>query len=164
MNDQRTYWGKYRGTVTSNADPQNRGRIRVRVADVLGENDSTWALPCVPYAGHGVGLFLVPPENALVWVEFERGNPNYPIWTGCFWSEDDVPEGAGVADVKMLKTDIGMVTINDSDDQSSITIQTAGGLKIVMDSNGISISNNDSQKIVLSDDSVSINEGALEVQ
>jgi len=162
--NERKYWGKYRGTVSSNADPESRGRVQVKVPDVLGEQDSTWALPCVPYAGNKVGLFLVPPEGALVWVEFEQGDPDYPIWTGCFWSQDDVPDGAGDADVKMLKTDVGTVTIDDSDDQSSITIQTSGGLKIVMDSNGISISSNDSQKIVLSDDSVSINDGALEVQ
>jgi uncharacterized protein involved in type VI secretion and phage assembly len=163
MNDAIKYWGKWRGLVTSNDDPENRGRIQVKVPDVLGDNDSTWALPCVPYAGSQVGLFLVPPEDALVWVEFEQGNPDYPIWTGCFWAEGDVPEGAGKADVKMLKTSIGTLTIDDSDGSSSITIETTDGLKIVMDSNGISLSNS-SQKIVLSGDSVSINDGALEVQ
>jgi uncharacterized protein involved in type VI secretion and phage assembly len=162
MND-RKYWGKYRGVVTRNDDPQKRGRIQVRVPDALGDNDSTWALPCVPYAGSRVGLFLVPPQQALVWIEFEQGDLDYPIWTGCFWAENDVPQGAGSADIKMLKTAIGTVTIDDSDGSSSITIETSAGLKIVMDSNGISLTNS-SQKIVLSDDSVSINDDALEVQ
>jgi len=163
MSAQEKYWGKYRGTVSSNADPEQRGRIQVKVPDVLGEEDSTWALPAVPYAGKNVGLFLVPPEDALVWVEFEQGDPDYPIWTGCFWAEGEAPASPGTADMKVLKTGAGTVTINDTQGQESITIETSGGLKIVMDQNGIELSNS-AQKIELTSDAVSINDGALEVQ
>ena len=55
MSDQ-TYFGKYRGIVTDNDDPNRLGRLRVRVQDVLGDQESGWALPAVPYAGNGVGL------------------------------------------------------------------------------------------------------------
>jgi uncharacterized protein involved in type VI secretion and phage assembly len=156
------FYGKYRGVVTDNNDPNQRGRLRVHVQDVLGDQDSGWALPAMPYAGNGVGLYLIPPVNSFVWVEFEHGNPDYPIWTGCFWDGNDQLPGSPVSpDVKVLKTDTATVTLNDSSGQSSIQIET-GNLKIVMDSQGIELSNG-SQTIKLSSSSVSINSGALEV-
>jgi uncharacterized protein involved in type VI secretion and phage assembly len=163
MNDAKKFLGKYRGTVSSNIDPEQRGRIRVKVPSVLGDNDSTWALPSVPYAGKGVGLFLVPPVDALVWVEFEQGDPDYAIWSGCFWAEGEAPASPGTPDMKVLKTDAGTVTINDQKGAGSVTIETSSGLKIVMDSKGIELSNGQ-QKILLGSSSVSLNEGALEVQ
>jgi len=74
----RTFFGKYRGTVADNSDPQKRGRIKARVPDIFGNEDSGWALPSLPYAGDGVGLFLIPPADAWVWIEFEGGNPDKP--------------------------------------------------------------------------------------
>ena len=76
------YFGKYRGTVVSNDDPTSRGRLQVTVPNLV---ENTWAMPCVPYAGSGVGFFAIPPVGANVWVEFEGGDPDYPIWSGCFW-------------------------------------------------------------------------------
>ncbi len=167
MNDQdenySPFYGKYRGVVTDNDDPNGLGRIRVKVQDVLGDQESGWALPALPYAGDGVGLYLIPPVDAFVWVEFEHGEPDYPIWTGCFWlTSTTVPEEASGPDIKLLKTDIATITIDDSDSDSSITIETTNNLKIVMDTDGIEISNG-GQKITLSSASVSVNDGALEV-
>lgn len=85
----KRFYGKYRGTVTDNADPNFMGRIILSIPDVLGSFPSSWALPCVPMAGLQMGMFSVPPVGADVWVEFEQGNPDQPIWSGCFWA---VPE------------------------------------------------------------------------
>jgi uncharacterized protein involved in type VI secretion and phage assembly len=157
-----TFYGKYRGIVTDNNDPNKLGRIRVKVQDVLGDKESGWALPAVPYAGDGVGLYLVPPRDAFVWVEFEHGDPDYPIWTGCFWGGRDRLPGSPVGpDVKVLKTGSATITLNDTAGQNSIKIET-GKLKIVMDSGGIELSNG-AQKIKLSSNNVTINDGALEV-
>jgi len=157
------FYGKYRGIVTDNDDPNGLGRIRVKVQDVLGNQESGWAMPALPYAGDGVGLYLIPPVDAFVWVEFEHGDPDYPIWTGCFWlTSQTVPQEASGPDIKLLKTDIATITIDDSDNESSITIETTNGLKIVMDTDGIEVSNGE-QKITLSSSSVSVNDGALEV-
>jgi len=79
------FYGKYRGQVLENVDPMQKGRLLVSVPDVLGIVPSSWAMPCVPLAGLQMGVFLVPPPGAGVWVEFERGHPDYPIWTGFFW-------------------------------------------------------------------------------
>ncbi len=81
----KRYYGKYRGLVTENLDPMMQGRILAQVPDVLGEIPSSWCMPCVPIAGIQAGIFGVPPIGSQVWVEFEQGNPDYPIWSGGFW-------------------------------------------------------------------------------
>jgi hypothetical protein len=78
------YWGKYPGVVKNTIDPEMRCRLLVSVEDVWGPNISSWALPCLPYAGLSLGMYVVPTIGANVWVEFLHGNPDYPIWTG-FW-------------------------------------------------------------------------------
>jgi hypothetical protein len=86
-----TYYGKYRGIVENPADLQGIGRIQVSVPSVLGDGKLAWAMPCLPGAGPGVGFYAIPPKGAKVWVEFEAGNPDYPIWSGGFWDLGDTP-------------------------------------------------------------------------
>src|SRR5260370_1208751 len=83
------YYGKYRGFVADNNDPDNRGRLKVRVPGVLGDDIvSGWALPCAPYGGAaGQGFFFIPDVEAGVWVEFESGLLEFPIWVGTFWAK-----------------------------------------------------------------------------
>ena len=88
---QGPFFGKFRGTVVNNIDPEQIGRVQALVPAVLGLLPSSWAMPCVPVAGVNMGVFTVPPIGAGVWIEFERGDPDYPIWTGGWYSEADVP-------------------------------------------------------------------------
>jgi Type VI secretion system/phage-baseplate injector OB domain len=89
------YLGKFRGTVINNIDPEFRGRLMCLVPDVYGVIPSTWCEACTPLAGPTgppMGVHLVPPIGAGVWIEFEQGNPDFPIWTGCRWgSQADIP-------------------------------------------------------------------------
>src|SRR5262249_9796174 len=92
------FYGKYRGTVVNNIDPERKNRIQVEVPDVLALTRSSWAMPCVPFAGIQAGVVVLPTIGAGVWVEFEQGNPNYPIWVGGFWgSAAEVPALAQTA-------------------------------------------------------------------
>ncbi len=164
MNEQgRSFHGKYRGVVDDNRDPLMLGRIRAKVQDVYGDQVSGWAMPCVPYAGNGVGLFLIPPTGASVWIEFENGNPDYPIWTGCFWGTGEVPATPGAAEMKVLKTDVGTITLNDTPGAGGITIETTAGMKVVINAQGIEINNGQGGSIKLTGPQVSVNDGALEV-
>lgn len=161
------FYGKYRGVVTDNQDLLMQGRIRAKVQDVLGDNESGWALPAAPYAGNGVGLFLIPPKGASVWIEFEHGDPDYPIWSGCFWAEGEVPATAAPPMLpykKVLKTDQCTITLDDTPGIGGVTIETTAGTgaKIVMNMQGIEISSG-SGKILISLEGVSVNDGALEV-
>ena len=157
------FHGKFRGVVSDNRDPLMMGRIRAKVQDVFGENESGWALPALPYAGNGVGLFLIPPIKASVWIEFEHGDPEYPIWTGCFWAPGELPASPAVAEIKVLKTDTATITLNDLPGATGITIETDMGMKIVIDAKGIEITNGQLASVKLAQSTVSINGNALEV-
>jgi len=166
-NGVEKFYGKYRGTVTDNADPMQLGRLQVTVTDApLCGNGSGWAMPCVPYAGKNVGLFLIPPKDALVWVEFEEGDPDKPIWAGCFWASGEMPASPAVAETKLLKTDAGTIMLNDQKGSGSITIKMndQNELTIGIDTQKIKLSNGSSQTIEISKSSVKINSDALEVQ
>ncbi|MBD2490835.1 phage baseplate assembly protein V [Aulosira sp. FACHB-615] len=109
----KRFFGKYRGKVTQNVDPQKMGRIQVSVPSVLGGGRFSWAMPCVPYAGKNVGFFVLPPIGANVWVEFEGGDPDYPIWSGCFWGMGEVPTEFALATKKGWKTESITLTLDD---------------------------------------------------
>jgi len=157
------FYGKYRGIVTDNRDPQQMGRIKARVQDVYGDQESGWVLPCTPYAGDGVGLFLIPPVDASVWIEFEHGNPDQPVWSGCFWAEGQAPAAPASPESKVLKTDVVTITINDAPGAGGMTIETRDGAKIVLNASGIEINDGQGGKVKLTGPQVSVNDGALEV-
>lgn len=162
------FYGKYRGTVENNIDPLSLGRIQIRAAAVLGDTSLAWAMPCVPYAGPGVGLFLIPPSGANVWVEFEGGDPELPIWSGCFWGAGEVPALLARPATKLLKTDGVTITIDDQPGGGGLTIEVsppvlAMQVKLVVDATGIEITNGAGANLKLVGPSVSINNGALEV-
>ena len=87
------HYGKHRGKVTANLDPLSRGRVLVNVPSVMG-TASNWALPAVPFTGVQAGFYVVPPVQANVWVEFEEGDKDRPIWCGGFWDTGTVPTAA----------------------------------------------------------------------
>ena len=90
--ETRRYYGKYRGAVINNVDPMQQGRLQVQVPDVLGLNSLNWAMPCLPFAGRQMGMWCLPQIGAGVWVEFEQGDPDFPVWTGCWYANaSEVP-------------------------------------------------------------------------
>ena len=167
------YFGKYRGTVRDNADPTSRGRLRVRVPAVLGDLE-IWAMPCVPYAGDGVGFYSLPEPGTGVWVEFEAGDPSYPVWTGFFWADNELPDASDAA-IKIWKTD--SLTLRLDDDEEELLAESNGGAKVTIgeevcsekgnsthtvSSSGV-VSEAGRNKVDVSSGSVSVNNGALEV-
>ncbi len=115
------FYGKYRGVVSDVDDPQSMGRLRASVPEVLGEVESPWALPCAPYSGDGIGIYAVPPVGAGVWVEFEAGDPARPIWSGCWWGIDQLPQNETGAEtqpsIKIIRTESGTMLTMDDDKQ-----------------------------------------------
>jgi hypothetical protein len=157
------YFGKYRGQVVNNLDPLLQGRVQVSCAAVLGDGQMSWAMPCSPYGGSGVGFFMIPPIGANVWVEFEGGNIDYPIWGGCFWGTGEAPADPNVPWMKVIKTDTATITLNDLPGVGGITIETSIGMKIAITSTGIEINDGMGGSIKMTGPQISINDGALEV-
>lgn len=161
------FFGKYRGQVENNVDPMMLGRVQVSVPAVLGEGSLSWAMPCVPYAGDGVGLFAVPPVGAHVWVEFEGGDPDHPIWSGCFWAPGQVPAQPAVPFVKVLQTDSITLKLDDTPGAGGFTLEVQppvapSPITVACNVGGVEISVG-AAKIALTPASVSINDGALEI-
>jgi len=131
------FYGKYRGLVLVNVDPQNQGRLKAVVPEVLGILPTNWCLPCTPYAGTLAGFFTMPVIGAGVWIEFEAGDVNRPVWTGCWWGTAQVPlnEVGTPANftTKVLRTDTGLlismddavqsITFKDSAEMNSMSMQ-----------------------------------------
>lgn len=159
---ENRYYGKYRGFVVKNDDPKKMGRLRLRIPSVLG-NDvvSGWAMPCAPYGGMAdQGFFFIPEEGAGVWVEFEAGNLEYPIWVGTFWcspgGNSEVPKPGDEQTPptrKVIRTVKGnSIEMEDGDNQEVFIIKYNDGSKtniVTMDKEGIAIVDANQNKITL---------------
>lgn len=159
------YYGKYRGLVTDNSDPSAIGRIKAQVPDVFGADVVTpWATPCAPYAGPGLGQFMIPPVGAGVWIEFEAGDPSRPIWCGGWWGTSDVPAdqtgSTATPSLKLLRSEQGLLIALD-DSANTLTLSDPNG------SNLLTISVNDGNlkllaatKVVIEAPQIELTEGA----
>lgn len=166
----KKFYGKYRGKVTDNQDPLQLGRVRAGVPDVLGDQESGWALPCFPATGSGMGVFALPKKDARVWIEFEHGDPDYPVWSGAWYSDaSELPTALMVPPMQqdgkvILRTSGGhSILLDDTPGKGGITLETSGGQKIAMTAQGIEIDNGTGSKVTMQGPQVNVNNGALEV-
>jgi hypothetical protein len=168
---RRHYFGKHRGVVVDNHDPTRRGRLKIKVPDLLGDL-AIWALPCLPYTGKGMGWHTLPEKNTGVWIEFEGGDPSFAIWTGCFWEDGQLPHDQNGSEaslpLKILRTQSGLLlafddnhrTIALSDDQGNnlLTISVPAGqvkiqakAKVVVEAPKIELVENSTHPLVFGD-------------
>ncbi len=152
------FYGKYRGSVTD-VDQQTL-RIKATVPAVLGRVPTGWCQPCVPYAGKGVGFLFLPESGDMVWIEFEGGDPSYPIWAGCCWRTDEMPSDAAPR-VKTIVTAAKHKLLFD-DDAETISLSDDNQNKLSLESAGLGLERG-GQKVKVSDSSVDVNDGALQV-
>jgi hypothetical protein len=169
-NGEERFLGKYRGMVLNNIDPMQQGRLLVQVPDVAGLMPASWAMPCVPVAGIQNGLFALPIIGSGVWVEFEQGDPEHPIWVGCFWgSAAEVPALARLTPPAVpaitLQTPLqNGVTVSDLPGPTGgIMLKSTTGAMLIVNDTGIYIQNGKGAFITLIGPTVTINNGALTV-
>jgi uncharacterized protein involved in type VI secretion and phage assembly len=159
---QDKYYGKYRGFVASNEDPDQLGRLQLRIPSVLGTAVTDWALPCLPFGGTaGLGWFVIPEPDAQVWVEFEEGELRRPIWVGTFWQKgSDIPADAQKTPptTRLLQTPSGhILQLDDEDGKEQIRLHHAGGAELLIDENGtITITDQAGNAITLDADQAQI--------
>jgi hypothetical protein len=169
----KRYYGKYRGSVFANLDRDKIGRIQVTVPDVFGDEPSpNWAMPCVPAAGVQAGVFIVPPIGSQVWVEFEQGDPEYPVWTGGFWGRGEVPNLAVSPpavlpgqNIVLQTTGQSIIALSDSapTPETGGIVLKSGGAMILVNGTGIYIDNGQGATITLVSTTVAINNDGLTV-
>ncbi len=143
-------------------------RIQVSVADVGGASISSWALPCLPVTGNNMGMFTVPPIGSAVWVQFARGDTDYPVWLGGYYANGEAPSLShkvppGISGIT-LQTQAGNGLVISDAPGGGILIQTAGGAKIEVTDAGITISTGQGATLELTGNTVDINNGALTIR
>lgn len=146
-----SYFGKYRGLVTDVTDPLNLARLKARVPDVFGNKECGWALPCLPFAGQSMGFFALPKVGAGVWIEFEHGDPEYPIWSGCYYhAVSEVPPNALVppSPKALLRTAGGnSLMLDDTPLVGGLQLKSQGGEVLKLSSKGLELFDAVGQKI-----------------
>lgn len=169
------YLGKYRGTVVDPQDPDQLGRVKVRVPivhEALDNGQLPWAMPCTPYAGKDVGFFMIPPAEANVWVEFEQGEVERPIWSGCFWDPGELPKNAQVSEpekVQVFQVEGITFTWSNHGDNKGVALEVENPvvqnpLKLVFNADGIELNNNNKTVIQLKANEIHIdNSGASKI-
>jgi hypothetical protein len=169
---QKKYYGKYRGTVLQNIDPELRARIICEVPDALGLTPSSWCEACAPLAGPTgtpMGAYLVPPIGAGVWVEFEKGDVNKPIWSGCRFGIGDIPPialtGLPISPSIVLQTALqNTIAISDLPGPTGgIMLKSTTGAFIIVNDTGIYISNGKGAIMTMLGPVIDFNVGALTV-
>jgi uncharacterized protein involved in type VI secretion and phage assembly len=154
------YWGKYRATVENPKDEDKLGRITVKCPAVYGDKESPWAYPVTPFAGPGYGWFMLPKKNDGVWIEFEGGRPSHPLWSGFWYSRNEIPSPGG-EDVRVLVTPKGLKLVLD-DAAKKLQLLHPGGAELTMTDNDITLKIGQAS-IVLSASGVAINDTAFKV-
>ena len=167
----RHFFGKYRGKVHNNKDPLGIGRLQT-VVDAIAPGQLNWAMPCTPYAGPQEGFFMMPPVGANVWVEFEGGDPNYPIWSGCFWGEKQdqkPPTDATGPEMKVLQTEKMVLSFDDRSGKLTAKLKpkadTGGGqtMSLTMDEKAIILTAKQ-VTITITPDKVEIKKGSTIIE
>lgn len=169
MSKSKKLLGKYRGTVVSNFDPEGRGRIQVTLVDAGAQIPlSTYATPCLPFSGINAGMFSIPVPGAGVWIEFENGDLDHPIWVGGYWgSLAEVPKLALLTPQPLGSATIATATgagIHISDNPAlGVMITNGQGAVILINSAGITITNGKGATIVMAGKTIDFNQLALTI-
>ena len=173
MSTCQRFFGKYRGTVINNIDPMQTGRIMAQVPAVSQLLPTTWCMPCYPIAGTGSGMSFIPQLKSGVWIEFEGGDPDYPIWTGCFYGAGaerptaaaaSNPASPSIVFQSQLTHSIVISDVPPTPATGGIILKSLSGASIIVNDSGIYMDNGKGAKIQLVGPLVNINNGALTVQ
>jgi phage baseplate assembly protein gpV len=155
-----TYFGKYRGIVTDVDDPNNQCRIRATVPAVLGDHACGWALPAAPFAGDGHGVVMLPKVGSGVWIEFEAGRLDNPIWSGAWWASGERPNPQGAA-VRVIVSEHGhKVVLDDEGDELKLVHGSGPEIKITATEIVLTCG---ACEIKISNQDISLNNGLIKV-
>lgn len=156
------YFGKYRGIVKQVDDPDKLGRIIAQVPEIYGDEvESPWALPAVPFAGKDHGFVAIPETDDGVWIEFEAGDISRPIWTGCWWGDDELPSPGGTQ-TRVFATTAGHKLVLD-DEGGEVQLLHSGGAEVKMTDDEISVTIGQSEATLANSGEITLKVGSTEI-
>lgn len=175
------FYGVYPALVVDVVDPDGQGRVRVRLPwslDDAGDSWEAWARVATLMAGNNRGSWFIPDPEDEVLVQFEAGDPRRPYVIGALWNGQDAPpesmDPSGNNYVKTVRSRNGVViSFNDEDGHESLTLETPGGQRVVLedgpgrielqDSNGNSITLESSGITITSSAKLTVEASTVEV-
>jgi len=133
----RQWFGKYRAIVVDVNDTDQLGRVKARIPAVLGDVISDWVWPCFP----APGWCWIPKVDDRVWVEFEGGDIDRPIYVGVWYAgpdgESELPDAVKTDNYPLIKaatTPLGhKIVLSDVPDEAKIEVESSSGHKITLD-------------------------------
>lgn len=148
---RKRLYGVYPAVVKSVKDPDKQGRVRVMLPWSPDSDSSyeAWARLATLMAGPKRGTWFIPDVDDEVLVAFEGGDPRRPYVVGAMWNGKDAPpetmDGAGDNNKKVIasRKDI-RITLDDTNGQVAVTIETPGGQSVVLKDSPASILMEDS--------------------
>lgn len=119
------YYGSYRAFVVDNQDEDRLGRLKLRIPHLNANiDDDTWAFPSGVWGGKDYGIQMLPEIGDMVWVEYEYGNADYPVWKHAGYALDELPEEFSTVSHYGFKTPKGsLILINDNKDEENILVK-----------------------------------------
>jgi uncharacterized protein involved in type VI secretion and phage assembly len=175
------FYGAYPALVSDIKDPDGQGRVKVSLPwspDKDGASYEAWARLATLMAGNNRGSWFIPDVNDEVLVIFLGGDPRYPCVLGGLWNGQDSPpqsmDGAGKNYVKTIRSRNGVkITLDDTDGQERMEIETPGGQSItlqdgpgsisIVDSNGNSVRLETAGVTVTASAKVTVNASTAEI-
>lgn len=142
-------FGKYRGRVVDNNDPETRGRLKLEVPSIFGTTVTDWVIGAFPFGGNsGEAMVFVPAIGSQVLVEFIEGDKSSPVWTATYFPADGTMDNGGVptetfdqeqGHLHLLRTESGIEVRLEDDrgDTQQLVIQHPKGGEFRIDPDGI---------------------------
>jgi len=175
----RQFKGVCTAVVIDNVDPDNSGRVKVRLGQLSGPGEKgseTWARIATLMAGDNRGTWFIPDVKDEVLVAFEAGDLRRPYVIGALWNgTNSPPETMDATNTrKLLRSRSGLkITLDDQSGQESFLVETPGGQRLLLkdgpgaveitDSNGNSVKLETTGVTVTATAKVTINASAVEV-
>jgi type VI secretion system secreted protein VgrG len=147
--------------VQTNEDPDNLGRIKVKLPYQHKSSEAIWMRMITPYAGNEHGIFFLPEVDDEVLVGFEGGNAEHPYILGCLYNGKDkqpITDEDGKNNIKAIITR-SKLSVKFDDEKKILTIETPGNNTFILDDDekSINIKDMNDNSIVMDSSGITMN-------
>ena len=103
------YYSKYRAFVVDNEDPEGMQRLKLAIPGIADNPLEEWAYGSNQFMGPNYGAQVLPQKGDMVWVTFEHGDPNVPIWEHGHAGENEIPKELRDPNIYWFRTPDGIL-------------------------------------------------------